>query len=31
MDARLQPPGEEIANSLIHGVAPVAAAIAVPV
>ena len=31
MDARLQSPGEEIANSLIHGVALIAVAIAVPV
>jgi hemolysin III len=31
MDARLQSPGEEIANSLIHGIALLAVAIAVPV
>jgi hemolysin III len=31
MDARLQSPGEEIANSLIHGVALLAVAIAVPI
>src|SRR5438552_1358082 len=31
MDARLQSTGEEIANSLIHGIALLAVAIAVPV